>query len=122
MQLHVDYALDHPSELLNIAYTRAIRRQKLSHRAFAILQGDQVVQTSDLVKSSVRSLPRKITMVFSGQGSQWVGMGKELLTTSADFRQCILDMDKILQSFGNAPNWRIIGKPEVELQGRPPTR
>jgi acyl transferase domain-containing protein/NAD(P)-dependent dehydrogenase (short-subunit alcohol dehydrogenase family)/SAM-dependent methyltransferase len=48
--------------------------------------------------------------VFTGQGAQWPGMGKELLQRSPVFRKTIEECDAILQSLpaGEAPSWSLI--------------
>jgi acyl transferase domain-containing protein len=111
IELHHVYALQHPEVLTDIAYTRAVRRERLPHKAFSIVQSGKVVETSGVVKTSSRSSERPITMIFSGQGAQWVGMGKEQIQTNARFREDIATMDMILQSLKNPPNWTIMSKP-----------
>lgn len=46
-------------------------------------------------------------MVFDGQGVQWPEMGKALIEADPRFRADILAMDSILQSFAQAPDWKI---------------
>jgi acyl transferase domain-containing protein len=109
IDLHLKYAAEHPQILKDIAYTRAVRREKLPHKAFAVVQAGKVIETSRLLKSTNRSSERKLAMIFSGQGAQWAGMGKELINTDACFREDIAEMDSILQSLRLPPSWTIMG-------------
>lgn len=47
-------------------------------------------------------------MVFSGQGSQWVGMGKELILTDSSFRSDVVFMDEVLQRLPAPPDWSLV--------------
>ncbi|EAL87813.1 polyketide synthase fgnA [Aspergillus fumigatus Af293] len=106
---HIDayksYARDHPDAISDIAYTLAVRRERLPHRAFAIWQNGEL-QTSSLSKAS--AVPPAITMIFSGQGAQWAEMGKKLIETEASFRHDLASMDSILQSLRKPPCWSIL--------------
>jgi acyl transferase domain-containing protein len=50
-------------------------------------------------------------MIFSGQGAQWPGMGKELIENDDFFRKDISAMDAVLQRLEHPPNWTIVGEP-----------
>ncbi|KAI0107229.1 polyketide synthase [Nemania sp. FL0031] len=103
-----DYVVKHPNRAVDVAYTLALHREKLPHRAFAIVQDGQIVETSSLAKTAP-SLPN-IIMVFSGQGAQWPGMGRELILADPIFRQDIIRMDEVLQGLKKPPTWSILGK------------
>ncbi|MFF3223102.1 acyltransferase domain-containing protein [Nocardia suismassiliense] len=47
----------------------------------------------------------RVAFVFPGHGSQWVGMGRELLNTSAAFRTAIENCDAAIQS---AAGWSLL--------------
>ncbi|KAI1806276.1 hypothetical protein F4811DRAFT_550999 [Daldinia bambusicola] len=95
------------SNVYNVAYTLAIRRERLPHRAFMIKSNDQIVDVSGLVRIPGRSSRRKVTMIFTGQGSQWAEMGKGLFLTNREFREDIHLMDDILRHAARPPNWTI---------------
>ncbi|KAI9740047.1 MAG: polyketide synthase [Claussenomyces sp. TS43310] len=84
-----------------LAYTLDQKRGHHSWRVFAV--ADSIPQ---LVKrllatrspSQPRSSPR-IGFVFTGQGAQWAGMGKELFVFPV-FRDSVLAADKFLQRIG----------------------
>ncbi|RYP11915.1 hypothetical protein DL765_007558 [Monosporascus sp. GIB2] len=92
--------------LADVAYTLANRREHLPFRSFAVGRRYQ---------PGVASPPRpqgkapSIVMVFTGRGSQWPQMGRELLRISAVFRQTIKPVDAHLQSISSSirPDWKI---------------
>lgn len=64
-----------PSALADLAHTLGARREHLGHRAFCVTGTKAPLAISPFTKS--KSSPQ-IIFVFTGQGTQWVGMGKEL--------------------------------------------
>ncbi|KAL8872562.1 MAG: hypothetical protein Q9174_001830 [Haloplaca sp. 1 TL-2023] len=101
---------DMADKLDDLAYTLANRREHLSHRAFKIVGG------SDVPASSGRTAPNTkmtLVMVFTGQGSQWPRMGRELLLRGdLVFQKTLKSLDKSLQGIPDPPRWTI----EKELQ------
>ncbi|KAJ6263867.1 Hybrid PKS-NRPS synthetase pynA [Drechslerella dactyloides] len=65
-----------------------------------------------------RSTPKPLTrnpekfeglaFVFTGQGAQWVQMGKDLCERSSLFRSILEECDRILQTLPDGPDWSII--------------
>lgn len=90
----------------DLAYTLGCRREHLGHRAFAIIDPDG--KASDFEKA--RDMPSGITFVFTGQGAQWAGMAKELMSTSPSFLNSIRSLDQQLSSLKNPPSWTLEGK------------
>lgn len=43
----------------------------------------------------------KVAFVFTGQGAQWAGMGRDLLSTSETFRKSLERAAKLLRSLGS---------------------
>jgi acyl transferase domain-containing protein len=85
-----------------------VRREQLPHKAFAIVENGDFVETSTGLKTS-QNAPA-ITMVFSGQGAQWPEMGKELILSDHGFREDILKMNQIIKSLRfHAPEWNLTG-------------
>lgn len=90
--------------LNDLAHTMLTRRSQLGFRSFA------VINSQDELKSILdKGLPKfarasrqaqtRIAFVFTGQGGQWAGMGRELLRIPT-FRESMARSQEILSSFG----------------------
>lgn len=108
IRTHYDFYEASRARGADIAYTRAMRREALRHRAFSILHEGEFLSTSSSIES--RAQPRSLVLVFSGQGAQWAGMGKELIQTNTEFRADIETMDEILGNLKKPPAWKILGR------------
>ncbi|KAI1743043.1 hypothetical protein F4680DRAFT_445514 [Xylaria scruposa] len=87
-------AVNH-SKAGDLASTLAHRRTHHPLRTFAIAHDGIVEQPQ---QSSVKSSPNhKVVMVFTGQGAQWPGMGRELLRSGEVFRNTIRSLDQHLK-------------------------
>ncbi|KAH6649117.1 acyl transferase domain-containing protein [Truncatella angustata] len=49
----------------------------------------------------------RVAFVFTGQGAQWVGMGREMMQENATFAGSIRSMDKVLKSLEHPPDWTL---------------
>jgi acyl transferase domain-containing protein len=108
IRLYREFVGLHPELSVDIAYTRALAREKLSHRAYAILENGDFTEVSNAVKVPANAPP--VNVIFSGQGAQWPEMGKDLIHTDRQFREDIAKMDRILQGLRHPPSWTIMGK------------
>jgi acyl transferase domain-containing protein len=102
LKAYIDTSSVCPSDL---AYTLALKREHLVHRAFAILDSNGQISSFERLKSGFP----QVTLVFTGQGAQWPGMGRELFLESERFRQDIKMLDRVLQSLESPPKWTIEG-------------
>lgn len=96
----------------DMAYTAAFHRERLEKRLFlaaetvadiapalqAFAEGQQPVS---IVTESV--LPEKsgIAFIYTGNGAQWVGMGRALYAESSTFRHVVDDLDQRLRPLAN---------------------
>ena len=94
-----------PPELSDLAYTLGQRRSHRPHRLCVVASSpDEMRRELDAAlddkpsasvqtgQASLASAPR-IVMIFPGQGSQWLGMGRELLKTEKVFASSIDRLD-----------------------------
>ena len=88
-----------------MAYTLSRRREYLRHRSFFVVGGTSISDAAPFTKVPGIVLP--ITMVFSGSGSQWPEMAKDLIETDLEFRKDIVAMDGVLKGLKHPPNWTI---------------
>ena len=95
----------------NICYTAHVGRSHFAHRLSLVgaspkalqeklhiyLAGDEAVGSSQGVVANNHTAPQ-VAFLFTGQGSQYVGMGQELYETQPVFRATIDRCDEILQT------------------------
>ncbi|KAI0022370.1 putative polyketide synthase [Xylariomycetidae sp. FL0641] len=96
------YSINDDTILGNFLFTLNSCRSHLSWRSYAILRSAGQLRTlhtrlSDTVRRQA-TVPR-IGYVFTGQGAQWCGMGKELMLYD-DFRENIRSADTYLRGLG----------------------
>lgn len=88
------------SSLADMAYTLHTGRAELEYRQFWIAQNaNDLMQQLEQSGGSIRRVmegSRAITFLFPGQGTEYVGMGRELYETEAYFRQLIDSCAEVL--------------------------
>ncbi|KAE8394085.1 hypothetical protein BDV23DRAFT_190741 [Aspergillus alliaceus] len=86
----------------NLAYTLNERRTVHTYRAAVVGSSatDLVEALSGHIKVTQARRRPSIGFVFTGQGAQWAGMGKELLETYPVFRESIRRIDEYIGSIG----------------------
>ncbi|CAL9324723.1 hypothetical protein SUDANB66_06619 (plasmid) [Streptomyces sp. SudanB66_2053] len=94
----------------DIAYTWATGRTPLSHRAAVVANSREGliesltrIAAGEMPASVVQSQPR-IAFAFSGSGTYWPGMGRELLTWHRGFRERLEQCDAVI---GDLTGWRV---------------
>lgn len=90
------------TSLANIAYTASARRKLYEYRLAVSASSKEELITKLKSASVVQAKERdaNIVFVFSGQGSQYLGMGNSLYTSSPLFKRHIDDCHAILTSSG----------------------
>ena len=103
-------------DIVDLAYTLGCRRTHFTERGFVVARRGTL--RDDLKVDRLRTLPNvkadgnsssEFAFVFTGQGAQWPGMGKELFEEFSVFRQSIREMDAVLRMIPHPPEWTIEG-------------
>lgn len=113
-------SLAEDTDLASVGHTLALRRSHLAYRAVAVaadatglgaaLRGLAAGEPVDgVVTGSPLGGNPKLVWVFSGHGSQWTGMGRELLATEPAFAQVIDSLESIfLEEIGFSPRQALL--------------
>jgi thioester reductase-like protein len=126
-QRYVDFLASHPQvSLADVCFTANTGRSHFDHRLAVAAESIEQLQgtlndfvtgkrTIGLVSGQVTSKKRsQIAFLFTGQGSQYVGMGRELYDTQPVFRQALDRCDKILRPYLKQPLLSVLyPKPRV---------
>ncbi len=96
------HAQEKPISLVDLAYTSHMRRSHLPYRwATAVSDTSQLLTELKQASSSPEIEPvhfLKIGFVFSGQGSQWLGMGQQLYQEQTVFKAWIDTCEQAMQA------------------------
>jgi acyl transferase domain-containing protein len=106
---HEAYHISHPDSLKDMAYSLAMKRELLPHRACCVTNGEDAWKPLFPHQLSNRGPPR-IVFTFCGQGAQWAQMGKELIQNIPEFKKSIEGMDGFLQALPSPPGWKLMGR------------
>jgi acyl transferase domain-containing protein/acyl carrier protein len=99
------------TSLTDLCYTASVRRSHHDHRLVILgqshkeLEGnlDTFVQGKSLPNvlfgRKVEGRPLKIAFVFPGQGSQWLGMGRQMLHEEPLFHEAIVQCEQAMHGF-----------------------
>jgi acyl transferase domain-containing protein/acyl carrier protein len=107
------YLNDPAVPLADVCYTAGVRRAHHDYRAAIVGQTRAALrdQLAAAERGETRSdpagfaAPRRIAFVFPGQGSQWIGMGRQLLAGEPVFRAALERFERAAQPF---VDWSLI--------------
>ncbi|HEY4001514.1 MAG TPA: acyltransferase domain-containing protein, partial [Candidatus Xenobia bacterium] len=119
--------LQDPPRLWDVAYTAGIRR---GHHPYRLaLVGDQLAMLSaalqayaegrsapGVVSGAIGQAPPRVVFVFPGQGSQWNGMGRQLLAAEPVFRTVIESCDAAIR---REAGWSLLEQLDAGIEGQP---
>ncbi|WP_438004487.1 type I polyketide synthase [Sorangium sp. So ce321] len=104
-----DFLADGALSLRDVAYTAAVRRGHHEHRLAAVARSREELrelldaaagggERPGLARGQASAEQRpKVVFVFPGQGSQWLGMGRDLLASEPVFREAIEACDAAIR-------------------------
>ncbi|KAF7949130.1 hypothetical protein EAE96_008299 [Botrytis aclada] len=95
------------SFLDNLAYTLSLRRTLLPYQSFAVINSlEELQDLQSHTSAPIHKIDRpRAAFIFTGQGAQWAGMGRELLHFP-DFRKSLMEADICLKKLGCS--WDVI--------------
>jgi acyl transferase domain-containing protein len=111
VQKHEEYLHANPSRLHDLSYTLNVRREPLSHRAFAVVTKGilhQPLQVSN--DKQVVGGTAAVSFVFTGQGAQWAQMSADLFESNSVFQKSMAMMQAALQQCSDPPSWSLRGE------------
>ncbi|KAF2130682.1 ketoacyl-synt-domain-containing protein [Dothidotthia symphoricarpi CBS 119687] len=91
------------SQLTDLAYTLGARRHHRKFRSFCVTDGLSFQPAATVRKPE----NRRLLFIFTGQGAQWSGMGRELIRDFPSFRKDVQQMDECLSECPFPPPWRM---------------
>jgi amino acid adenylation domain-containing protein len=113
---YVDFLADnHRISIADIGFTANTGRSSFAHRLAVVADSPTELREHLSAFAAGRKAPRlfkgqaqgeerrKIAFLFTGQGSQYIGMGRQLYQTQPTFRRVIGQCDQILRSYLDQP-------------------
>lgn len=103
-----------PGFLQNLAYTLWERRSLLRYRTFAMVDEEDALKgiKGNFCPPIRAMIQPRMVFVFTGQGAQWAGMGRDLLQLPV-FHDTVEEANAYLKEMG--AGWDVIGKRDILL-------
>jgi len=133
-QQYVIYLRAHPNvPLADLCFTATMGRQHFTHRlalvspsiealgieleaVFApMANGANAIASLESSSLGASSSSKSIGFLFTGQGSQYIGMGEALYQTQPIFRQTLNDCDELLRPYLGVSLFDILFDPQSEM-------
>jgi acyl transferase domain-containing protein len=95
-----------------LLYTMIARRTHFSHRAIiqAEVRGKDMVTFGERMVGRTNSRTPVVAFAFTGQGVQWAGMGRQLLSCYPSVQQTFKKLNLALSNLKQRPTWTIEGQ------------
>ena len=96
--------------LTDLAYTLNTRRTKFSSNAYIVARESNITDDfsyGSFKMSTINSLTKEVGFIFTGQGTQWPGMGVEAMKIFPSFLKTIRSLDQILHRLEPTPSWSL---------------
>ena len=97
--------LSEDSRLADIAWTAGIGRSHFAHRAGIVFRDLaslreqlQSLEASAVAEGPAASADREVAFLYTGQGSQWAGMGRELYETEPVVREVLDRCEEVIRA------------------------
>lgn len=98
------------NDLSDLAYTLSVKRSSFPWKSFCVTSLDSLSELSWSSPARTKQ-PAHACFIFTGQGAQWYGMGRQLYKFAA-FRKSIVEADRYLKGLGSG--WSILGNSSSE--------
>ncbi|KAI1407966.1 ketoacyl-synt-domain-containing protein [Hypoxylon sp. FL1857] len=98
--------------LADLAHTLNLHRTQFKTRAFAVAREESIskaFEMDSLTTGVVSQKKKEVGFLFTGQGAQWAGMGKEAYLNFPAFADTIRRLDLVLRRLDPAPEFSIAG-------------
>ena len=111
-----------PSDLPNLAYVLGCRRSKFPTKGYMVVDVSNFFENFESQlqvlgpSATVRLSP--LAFIFTGQGTQYPEMGRQMLDCFISYRQSIRHLDAVLSRLYSPPNWTIEGESDYQRSKR----
>lgn len=95
----IQYLQEHSLNLADVAYTLQVGRRSFDYRRIIVCQNAESILASDSLTQFQPPTPKSVVFLFSGQGSQYLNMGRDLYETEPIFRKQVDECCEGLKSF-----------------------